>query len=107
VYCTEIDFSAEIPKPDRRHTAATWPKLRILNGMVTVNRYQKTGGLEWDAHPRGFPVNLFEIVKKSPFPEPRFLLLKQIIARFPDGGGFQRPPTQSGAPGGNADSADN
>jgi hypothetical protein len=38
VYFTEIDFSAEIPKPDRWYTTAAWPNLRIMDGMVTVNR---------------------------------------------------------------------
>jgi hypothetical protein len=38
VYFTEIDFSADIPKPDRWYTTAAWPNLRIINGMVTVNR---------------------------------------------------------------------
>jgi hypothetical protein len=38
VYFTEIDFSADIPKPDRWYTTATWPALRIIDGMVTVNR---------------------------------------------------------------------
>ncbi|MDR2402610.1 MAG: hypothetical protein LBD78_01105, partial [Spirochaetaceae bacterium] len=38
VYFTEIDFSADIPSPDRWYTAASWPNLRIMDGMVTVNR---------------------------------------------------------------------
>jgi hypothetical protein len=38
VYFTEIDFSADIPDPDRWYTAATWPNLRIVDGIVTVNR---------------------------------------------------------------------
>jgi hypothetical protein len=38
VYFTEIDFSADIPSPDRWYTAAAWPNLRIMDGMVTVNR---------------------------------------------------------------------
>jgi hypothetical protein len=38
VYFTEIDFSADIPSPDRWYTTATWPNLRIMDGMVTVNR---------------------------------------------------------------------
>jgi hypothetical protein len=38
VYFTEIDFSADIPGPERWYTAATWPNLRIMDGMVTVNR---------------------------------------------------------------------
>jgi hypothetical protein len=38
VYFTEIDFSAEIPGPDRWYTRAAWPNLRITDGMVTVNR---------------------------------------------------------------------
>ncbi|MDR3172947.1 MAG: hypothetical protein LBU19_01735, partial [Treponema sp.] len=38
VYFTKIDFSAEIPGPDRWYTAAAWPNLRIAGGMVTVNR---------------------------------------------------------------------
>ncbi|MDR2741451.1 MAG: hypothetical protein LBB98_04765, partial [Treponema sp.] len=38
VYFTEIDFNADIPKPDRWYTTALWPNLRIVDGMVTVNR---------------------------------------------------------------------
>ncbi|MDR2663464.1 MAG: hypothetical protein LBC31_10760 [Treponema sp.] len=38
VYFTEIDFSADIPKPGRWYTAAAWPNLRIIDGMVTVSR---------------------------------------------------------------------
>jgi hypothetical protein len=38
VYFTDIDFSANIPDPDRWYTATTWPNLRIVDGMVTVNR---------------------------------------------------------------------
>ncbi|MDR2444523.1 MAG: hypothetical protein LBD44_01105 [Spirochaetaceae bacterium] len=38
VYFTEIDFNADIPSPDRWYTAATWPNLRITDGMVTVSR---------------------------------------------------------------------
>ncbi|MDR2741880.1 MAG: hypothetical protein LBB98_06955 [Treponema sp.] len=38
VYFTEIDFSADIPKPDRWYTTVAWPNLRIVDGMVTVNR---------------------------------------------------------------------
>jgi hypothetical protein len=38
VYFTEIDFNAEIPGPDRWHTGATWPNLRITDGMVRVGR---------------------------------------------------------------------
>ncbi|MDR0709699.1 MAG: hypothetical protein LBF77_06510, partial [Spirochaetaceae bacterium] len=38
VYFTEIDFSADIPRPERWYTAATWPNLRIIDGMITVNR---------------------------------------------------------------------
>jgi hypothetical protein len=38
VYFTEIDFNAGIPAPDRWYTSATWPNLRIADGMVTVNR---------------------------------------------------------------------
>ncbi|MFP3089598.1 type VI secretion system protein [Treponema sp. TIM-1] len=38
VYFTGIDFSAEIPGPDRWYTTVTWPNLRIVDGMVTVNR---------------------------------------------------------------------
>jgi hypothetical protein len=36
VYFTEIDFSADIPGPERWYTAAAWPKLRIVDGAVTV-----------------------------------------------------------------------
>jgi hypothetical protein len=38
VYFTEINFSANIPDPDRWYTVATWPNLRIVDGIVTVNR---------------------------------------------------------------------
>ncbi|MDR1986064.1 MAG: hypothetical protein LBP88_03705 [Treponema sp.] len=38
VYFVEIDFNAAIPAPDRWYTRATWPNLRIMDGMVTVNR---------------------------------------------------------------------
>jgi hypothetical protein len=38
VYFTEIAFNAPLPAPDRWHTAATWPNLRIADGMVTVGR---------------------------------------------------------------------
>ncbi|MDR0556797.1 MAG: hypothetical protein LBG43_02855 [Treponema sp.] len=38
VYFTEIDFNVEIPGADRWYTAATWPNLRIMDGMVTVRR---------------------------------------------------------------------
>jgi hypothetical protein len=38
VYFTEIDFSADIPSPDRWYSSTTWPNLRIADGMVTVNR---------------------------------------------------------------------
>jgi hypothetical protein len=38
VYFTAIDFSADIPAPERWYASATWPNLRITDGMVTVNR---------------------------------------------------------------------
>jgi hypothetical protein len=38
VYFVEIDFNVDIPKPERWYTRATWPNLRIMDGMVTVNR---------------------------------------------------------------------
>jgi hypothetical protein len=38
VYFTEIGFTPAIPGPDRWYTAATWPNLRVIDGMVTVNR---------------------------------------------------------------------
>jgi hypothetical protein len=38
VYFMEIDFSADIPTPGQWYTSAAWPKLRIMDGMVTVNR---------------------------------------------------------------------
>ncbi|MDR1031270.1 MAG: hypothetical protein LBL76_10430 [Treponema sp.] len=38
VYFVEIDFNVEIPTPGQWYTRATWPNLRIMNGMVTVNR---------------------------------------------------------------------
>jgi hypothetical protein len=38
VYFAGIDFNADIPSPDRWYSAATWPNLRIADGMVTVNR---------------------------------------------------------------------
>ncbi|MDR0630301.1 MAG: hypothetical protein LBG24_11850 [Treponema sp.] len=38
VYFVEIDFNVAIPTPDRWYTRATWPNLRIMDGMVTVNR---------------------------------------------------------------------
>jgi hypothetical protein len=38
VYFTAIDFSADIPKPGQWYTSASWPNLRIMDGMVTVNR---------------------------------------------------------------------
>jgi hypothetical protein len=38
VYFTEIDFSVDIPESARWYTTATWPNLRIMDDMVTVNR---------------------------------------------------------------------
>jgi hypothetical protein len=38
VYFTGIDFSADIPKPDRWYTTAAWPNLRIIDGMVAASR---------------------------------------------------------------------
>jgi hypothetical protein len=38
VYFAGIDFNADIPAPESWYTAATWPNLRIADGMVTVYR---------------------------------------------------------------------